>query len=372
MTQRTRMTQKTKAHKSKAKRAVNPPPKKEGKKKPYFKVSPVTLADLEWADDLEAEEEAPQGEARYKLFLEVQKQVMAMRTLQGAEDKELSEAFKCRCENIPTLAAVCCFCTAVRCISAQMDQHGLSPGTIAVYLQQMMNQHAYVGEKLTREELEVFHRFRGIFERRYAEQKKDSGTAVSTEDAHRLFELLEGAGHGLIAAALFIMGLTGVRLVDVRRIRKRDFLFKTARGNQPNSMRAKVRYGKTIKTTTKAWPVWGHYDKSLIRPPTGFYGLQQTLEACNDEEEMPFECLDTSVVGAVLRDLRPEGMEVTTRCFRKHFAARAFAESGGDPKKVSERLGHDNLRMGGAFYLGLDGDDVVDEYCQHFGYQINQ
>ena len=239
----------------------------------------------------------------------------------------------------------------------------------------MVAQAKLMEERFTRPELVVLHRYRGIFERRYAEQKHDSGTAVSSADAERLFSLLEKGGHPRVACALYIMGLTGLRLVDVRRLRMCDVLFKEGHSQLEigPSLRVKVRYGKTIKKTSKALPVESKLDRCLIQAPAAFRHFQSVVSDCVRKKEIDaefFTGLETSTVGAILRDLRPEGMEVTTRCFRKHFAARAYAESGGNPTEASRRLGHSNPRMGGAFYLGLDGDHVVEEYVQAFKYNI--
>ena len=83
-----------------------------------------------------------------------------------------------------------------------------------------------------------------------------------------------------------------------------------------------------------------------------------------------FPNLPTSKAGTTLRGLRPKGVKVTTRCFRNHFAGRMYAESGGDAQHVSKEKGHRNPRMAGAFYLELEGDHVVQEYCNEYGYAL--
>jgi hypothetical protein len=102
-----------------------------------------------------------------------------------------------------------------------------------------------------------------------------------------------------------------------------------------------VRYGKTIKSTTKALPLEAKYRKCLIDKPACFGQIEAVVKNCmatGDINEKYFACVGAGNVGELLRGLRGEGVEVTTRCFRKHFAARAYAESDGDAIATSENL----------------------------------
>jgi hypothetical protein len=275
--------------------------------------------------------------------------------------------FMCQCRNVAGARRKTHRWTPIRCFSAKMCQHGLSPGTSGVYLGNVRNYASLLGDKMDKEELVLLHRFQGIFERRYAEQKHDSGTAVAAAEANKVLKLLHRKGHYVAACALYLMGLTGLRMVDVHHLRVCDILFK------PEGMRLKVRYGKTIKSTTKALPLEAKYRKCLIDKPACFGQFEAVVKNCmatGDINEKYFACVNAGNVGELLRGLRGEGVEVTTRCFRKHFAARAYAESGGDAIATSKALGHNNTRMGGAFYLGLDGDHVVEEYVRAYDYVI--
>ena len=66
--------------------------------------------------------------------------------------------------------------------------------------------------------------------------------------------------------------------------------------------------------------------------------------------------------------LRRLGIGLTTYAFRKHYAARVYAETN-DKKKVAERMGHANPKMAEAFYMSMEMMPTVRAYRSHFGWQ---
>jgi hypothetical protein len=134
--------------------------------------------------------------------------------------------FMCQCRNVAGARRKTHRWTPIRCFSAKMCQHGLSPGTSGVYLGNVRNYASLLGDKMDKEEQVLLHRFQGILERRYAEQKHDSGTAVAAAEANKVLKLLHRKGHYVAACALDLMGLTGLRMVDVHHLRVCDILFK--------------------------------------------------------------------------------------------------------------------------------------------------
>jgi integrase len=132
-----------------------------------------------------------------------------------------------------------------------------------------------------------------------------------------------------------------------------------------------VHGGKEIWTTFRNGKNRGHAKDmllsvertmaSMVELPAGLDVFLQEVETLKLTRpgDRPFEGLTTRGVGNILYRKK---LGVTTYAFRKHFAARVYAETGGDKIKVSHRMGHANPKMTEAFYLSAAMIPVVEAY----------
>ena len=337
--------------------------KKSDEDSKVFRLSEPCESTLDYIEDVLEEDGDPPGLLHYEMTLTLHANIMKKRKARGKK----ATRWMCRCPGVKPSQRSKCKCSAIKIFAGQLDLHGLSPGTVGKYVGHVSSWIKHLQENWTRAELRCLHRIREIYTKRYADQKEDSGEAVTQDKAARVFKALEKKGNFILAAALFLMAFLSPRLCDMRRVRRSDILFI------PGGIRLTIRGGKVAgQKPVNRIQLTALYSKCVIEAPRSMVILRQCLEASGNKKGLPFSHLSTNEVGKMLRELRKDDIEVTSRCFRKQFAARKFAEEGGDTLRVSQAMRHGNIKMGGAFYCGINGQPAVEEYCQKFGYKLDK
>ena len=119
---------------------------------------------------------------------------------------------------------------------------------------------------------------------------------------------------------------------------------------------------KNVPDCTSRFRAIGEMDKCILNVPAGFGQFIEEVAYHKEKGEghfLPFSGLCIDSAAKIMGGL---GLACRTRNFRKHFAARIFAETG-DVSKVADALNHSSKKMARAYYLTMEGEEVVDEYA---------
>jgi integrase len=336
-------------------------------------------------DDIAAGREAyeelddPAGVPQWEQFQEHIQQTYAWRkkgrkAAATAAQKEAAEKAECRCPKRTLEQRGTCRCAALFMFIQHMREGDLSPGTQSTYLGYL---NAWVKRTLDRwtdAEYMIVYKHRKQMDREYARVKREKITAAGAAIANMVLAKLVESKKFLIAMVLYLMALTGGRYSDIVQIQYRDIDVTEHVGAGGISLGWRVDYhfrvGKNRPGTK-----YKHYgnertDRCLVHLPAGGDTWMRELaeKKRKDPDGYPFKDMTTSQAGAALRKI---GLGLTTYSFRKHYAARIYAEMN-DKKKVSERMGHANTKMAEAYYMSLEMMSVVREYRARFGWHPDE
>jgi integrase len=267
----------------------------------------------------------------------------------------------CTCPGLIPAETKICRCTAILAFLAAMQEADLGYGTQSTYLGHVNSNRIRENQIWGRAELQLVRRLRRICDRLYAKFRNVRVQAITAELASEVIACLEHHQHHRAAVALYFMSLTGGRLDDIINLQY-GFIQRFPFAAGGHEYWCTFRNGKNRSHAKDELKSIERTEANLVKAPRYLETFMMEIEMYGKVREMecPFGGITTNSVGYLLRKYETG---VTTYSFRKHFAARVFAETD-DKLQVSSRLGHANPKMA-TFYMSAAMKPVVDEYKGH-------
>lgn len=284
----------------------------------------------------------PQGASVYDRFVELEGKVRARGLHQ-------------RCPHFPQdpQERMNCRCTTIVYFIGQTSAT-LAPGSVVTYLRHVETWAKASGRPFKGPE------YRALKE---ADKAVRLRASVARARGAKPLTLIEARGaiaavekiDPIASAMLYLIAATGQRPVDLQSVLHTDF--GQGRGTKEGFLMLQIVRGKTIGRPQDRHMVSEDLTKTgLVMPPL----LQQIMNGLERGRHW------FSQHGAVVLNQRLEeavGKKVcTTYSFRKMYAVRKFVETDGDFQLISRYMGHKDLRMAQAFYIGPYVLDYVVDY----------
>lgn len=304
------------------------------------------------------------GRSEWEHYCNLVDQLMQIR---ATKNPEFHGGFLCLCPNLSEEERKTCQCSAILGMEGQMKEADLMASSRGTYFGYVVAWKMRSNLRWTSAEYQVIKQLRKNLEKEAARTKKDKVIGLTPDQANGVLELLDQKNYDQEALALFLVGLLGPRFNGITKTEYRDFIIDED-PHRPGEQRVTihVRRDKNKSDAKSKGMITESTGVTLLKKPEGWSAFVANCRLCQGSTATPFGHLTTSKVGAILRKI---GAGVTTYGFRKHYAARVYAETGCK-KKVSERMGHVNTKMAEAFYLCGQVLKVVDLYQKIRGWTV--
>jgi len=291
------------------------------------------------------------------------------------EDREQGEeGMQCTCshEDVPDAQRSRCQCSILLGIGELWTSHGLACSTIAEYYGRIDSSRKDDGENWTARERALIKELIKEYKRLAALQFKPDGKPVGTAEGTETLEILQQKDEDQLCTACYLQAATGPREDCLAGVLTDHVVIKNPGPPEavgPNEeIHLAITSGKGIKETKDHYTAYSKLSDCLLPTPKSYLKWRNWVLACKragGPGRLVFPGLCTNESNDVLRRLERDPY---TKAWRKHFAARVFAETG-DRQEVSRRLGHKNAQEMHSFYLNIQSEAVVDEYREFLAAQ---
>ena len=302
------------------------------------------------AKDFLAEHSSTIGQGVWRVFLE----------FDGASAKARQQGRDlCTCEGLTEAEQLICKCSAIYCFVGAMEQADLCYGTRDTYLGVILAWRIRENRVWVRSAFVLIGRFRKIMARLHARFRTGGAVAVDKGRGNAVIQNLEFRNFKREATILWMMSNNGGRCNCITNMQYRDIGWRLFE-HGGREITLTYRNGKNRNHAKDTFLSTERENANLIEPPKFLDEFLQEVDMKKhtDPLDRPFEGITTNSIGRLMRKFK---YGVTTYGFRKHFAARIFAE-GEDKLEVSRRIGHANTKQAEAFYLNQEMMDLVKEY----------
>jgi hypothetical protein len=350
-----------------------------------------------WMHTVSTEKNSPQHQPRGQEFLRIAEFCLEMKSrnpeknycqCQGAVLQNPDERKLCRCWALSEFVRI-----GLKTQSTSVGPPG--KGSMKTYLGAVK---AFIRESVsslpwTQYELRHIKFLEEWLGEQYAEEKVDRALGLGVTQGNKILKKLVEAGYPRIAAVLWLISLAGCRNACLSRVEYRDFYLSPSEEEEETFvldldegdewMREMVQ---ELAKTDNVEEFWANFrrgknrkkvqhkffchedvaDNSLVLDAEVWAELKKEFraKAGSHPNQKPFGDITTQSINEALKSL---DFEETTYHFRKHFAARVYAHSGGNKSEVARRLGHrGNDHNAEAFYMGAEMAPLVKYYQKKF------